>query len=42
MTREETLLVKEIVERSDKLIQSFIKKDNYVYFPKEVKEYFSS
>lgn len=41
MTREETLLVKEIVERSDRLIHFLIKKNDYVCFPKEVKEYFA-
>lgn len=41
MTREETLLVKEIVEQSDRLIHFLIKKNDYLSLPKEVKEYFA-
>lgn len=41
MTREETLLVKEIVEQSDRVIHFLIKKNDYLSFPKEVKEYFA-
>lgn len=41
MTREETLLVKEIVEQSDRVIHFLIKKNGYISLPKEVKEYFA-
>ena len=41
MTREETLLVKEIEEQSDRVIHFLIKKNDYLSLPKEVKEYFA-
>lgn len=41
MTKEEALLVKEIMEQSDRVIHFLIKRNDYISFPKEVKEYFA-